>query len=99
MTKRYDRYVLTDRFGDDCEAIRLIMDMLRATTRFPAGHAAGFSVDPVWSGNVRTGYHYFLGSSGGQGDPSFENNRTLSKDIVPILNALEFVAASQYPNI
>jgi hypothetical protein len=99
MTKRYDKYLLTDSFGDDREAIRLIMDMLKATTRFPDGHAAGFSVDPVWSGNVRTGYHYFLGSTGGQGDPSFENSRTLSRDIVPILSELEFITPSQYPNI
>ena len=30
MTKRYDKYLLTDSFGDDREAIRLIMDMLKA---------------------------------------------------------------------
>jgi hypothetical protein len=99
MTKRYDKYLLTDSFGDDREAIRLIMDMLKATVRFPQGHAAGFSVDIVWSGNNRTGYSYFLGSSGSPTDPSFENNRTLSRDILPILSDLEFIAPSQYPNI
>ena len=99
MAKRYDKHLLIDSFGDDRDAVRLIMDMLKATTRFPDGHAVGFDVEIAWSGNVRTGYQYFLGSSGGQGDPSFENNRTLSRDIFPILRDLEFIIPSQYPNI
>jgi len=100
MATRYDKYLLTDSFGDDREAIRLIMDiMLKATVRFPQGHAAGFGVDIVWSGNNRAGYSYFLGSSAGQTDPSFENHRTLARDIVPILRELEFITPSQYPNI
>src|SRR5215207_2335505 len=99
MTKRYDKHLLTDSFPDDREAIRLIMDMLKATVRFPDGHAAGFSMDPVWTGSVITGHRYFLGSSSGQGDRSFENNRILSRDIVPILSELEFITPSQYPNI
>jgi hypothetical protein len=99
MTKRYDKYLLTDNFPDDGEAVRLIMDMLKATVRYPQAHAAGFDVDVVWNGTNRTGYSYFLGSSGGPSDPSFENYRKLSRDITPILRELEFITSSKYPNI
>lgn len=98
MMKRYDKHLLNDAFPDDREAIRLIMDMLKATAGYQ-GHSAGFSVDTVWSGSNRTGYTYFLGSSAGPSDPSFENNRTLKRDITPKLRELEFIIPSKHPNI
>src|SRR5215212_7145533 len=97
MATRYGKHLLTDAFPDDREAISLIMDMLKATVGYP-GHAPGFSVDIVWVGKNRTGYTYFLGSSAGPSDPSFENYRTLKRDIVPKLRELEFITPSQQTN-
>jgi hypothetical protein len=92
------KYALADALNNDPEAICLVLDMLKATVRYQ-GHEAGFSVDIVWDGNHRVGYSYFLGSSGGPSDPSFENYRRLPREIVPALRALEFIAPSKYPNI
>jgi hypothetical protein len=98
MTKRYDKHLLTDSFPEDREAIRLVMDMLKATVHYE-GHAPGFHVDVLWNGTNRAGYCYFLGSSGGPSDPSFENHRVLSRDIVPVLHDLKFITPSQHPNV
>src|SRR5215204_5720041 len=89
------RYALADCLDNDPEAMRLVMDMLKATTRYPQGHAAGFQVEPS---NVITGHHYFLGSTG-SGDPYFENNRILKRDIVPALREAGFIEPNKYPNI
>jgi DNA-binding MarR family transcriptional regulator len=92
------RYALADCLDNDPEAMRLVMDMLKATTRYPQGHAAGFQEEPVWTGSVRTASRYFLGMSGA-GDPYFENNRILKRDIVPTLREAGFIEPSKYPNI
>jgi hypothetical protein len=94
----FTRYVLEDALDHDVEAIRLVLDMLKATTQYQ-GHAAGFHVDIVWNGTIRAGYEYFLGSSGGQTDPSFANHRVLPREIVPPLHAIGFIAPSTYPNV
>src|SRR5215217_6093829 len=92
------RYALADCLDNDSEAMRHVMDMLRATTRYPQGHAAGFQVEPVWTGSVRTASRYFLGSTGG-GEPYFENDRILKRDITPALWEAGFIEPSKYPGI
>src|SRR5215216_3901301 len=94
----FSRNVLEDALDNDSEAIRLVKDMLKATTRY-TGHAAGFESQIIWDRNVRAGYQYFLGSSGGTTDRSFENYRRLPRDIVPALHDIGFIAPSSYPHI